>query len=179
MALSEIGNGIGDKFEGSTGIAFEPGEYVLQAICDTGKGDPGIYISTDTDKEGNPRINLDVCFEAVSKANGEECGKFKVFKRYWDLAAERKDYVALLKFTGCLEEFIATCGDTPDYSNEVTEQFLQVKLPFGLIVADVYEKEAKPYVDKNGVNQPGKPRKDFGSIRAYAASDSLPSDMPF
>ena len=37
---------------------------------------------------------LSVPFEAIAKANGEECGKFLVFKTYWNLKQERKDYVA-------------------------------------------------------------------------------------
>ena len=184
MALSEISNGIGEKYEGN-GFAFEPGWYTLRPVCDPSKNmDIRIesYLAHDKSTgEEYDAYRLSVPFEAVAKANGEECGKFLVFKTYWDLKQERKDYVAFLKFSGVLDEFIATCGDNPDYSSPVCEQFMQAKLPFTAIKAEVYMETPKPYVDKEtGEQKQGKDRKAFTKIEPVGDTASgVADDCPF
>ena len=75
MALSEISNGIGEKYEGN-GFTFEPGWYTLRPVCDPSKNmDIRIESYLAHDKatgEEYDAYRLSVPFEAVAKANGEE-----------------------------------------------------------------------------------------------------------
>ena len=73
MALSEISNGIGEKYEGN---AFEPGWYTLRPVCDPSKNmDIKIesYLAHDKSTgEEYDAYRLSVPFEAIAKANGKE-----------------------------------------------------------------------------------------------------------
>ena len=169
MALSEISNGLGEKYEGGNGFTFEPGWYKLVPLH---KGDGKVDIKLEakeiTDKETGELVTkykLTVPFEAVAKENGEECSKFYVFKEYWDLQAEKKDYVAFLKFANVLDAIIAAFGDTPDYSNPAVLQWMQFNLPMHLIKADVYiKKGGEEYTTKDGEKKVTTDKKAFSSI---------------
>lgn len=163
MGLMENANGINDEGYSSY-KPFEPGEYIIQCILDP---DKHMDVTLNKyDKEDGTYYGLKCAWQIQATANGEEAGAFTIFKFYWDLESS-KDFVAMLKFTGLLEEMVQTFGNDPDYSSPEVEQFLAMKLPGKMIIADVYEKEAKPYIDKEGVEQEGKPQKDFNKIRPY------------
>ena len=185
MALSEISNGIGEKYEGN-GFTFEPGWYRLVPLH---KGDDKVDIRIESrevkDKDSGEFVNkfkLVVPFEAIAKGDGSECGKFLVFKEYWDLQAEYKDYVAFLKFSGVLEALIANFGDNPDYSNPAVEQWFQLILPMHAIKADVYiQKGGKEYTNKDGELKVTTDRKAFSSIEPVGdnAGGVADDDIPF
>ena len=69
MALSEISNGIGEKYEGN-GFTFEPGWYTLRPVCDPSKNmDIRIesYLAQDNATgEEYDAYRLSVPFEAVA-----------------------------------------------------------------------------------------------------------------
>ena len=162
MGLMDTANKINDEGYSSY-KPFEPGEYIIQCILDPDKH-MNVSISTH-DKEDGIKYGLKCAWQIQAKANGEEAGAFTIFKFYWDLEAS-KDFVAMLKFTGLLEEMVQTFGNEPDYSSPEVEQFLAMKLPGKMMIADVYEKDAKPYIDKEtGEEKEGKPQKDFNKIR--------------
>ena len=182
MGLMENANGINEDGYSSY-KPFEPGEYIIQCILDPDKHmDITLNKYTESksgEKYDKPIYSLKCAWQVQAKANGEESGAFTIFKFYWDLESS-KDFVAMLKFTGLLEEMVQTFGNDPDYSTPEVEQFLAMKLPGKMMVADVYEKEAKPYINKEtGEEQEGKPQKDFNKIRPYGASKSNASGPDF
>jgi hypothetical protein len=156
---------------------FEPGEHVIKCILDPEKNMN--VVLKRYDKEDGTYYGLKCAWQAQCLPNGEECGSHVVFKFYWNLESNT-DFVAMLKYTGLLEEMVQTFGNEPDYSSPEVEQFLAMKMPGKMLIADLYEKEAKPYIDKaTGEEKEGKPQKDFNKIRPYGSEQSSTSGPDF
>ena len=175
MGLMENANGIGDDGYSSY-KPFEPGEYIVQCILDPEKN---MTVNVNRyEKEDGVFYGLKCAWQIQAKANGEEVGGYTIFKFYWNLE-QNKDFVAMLKYTGLLEEIIKTFGNEPDYNQPEVEQFLSMRLPGKTMIADVFERDAKPYTDKEGNTKEGKPQKDFNKIRPLVNTASTDSGPDF